>query len=198
MAVFQLFSWWLVTLPEPWRIAGFVAVGLLGLPLLVLGTVDGRRVTRTELGLSGKGSLVHALVLLPPTLAIVAVSFALKDNPGAYWDDFFNRSLTYPIWAFLQNLFVLAFVGLRIRVFVKNEVAAAVTIALFFGLLHVPNLPLTIATTVLGLAFAGLFRWRATLIVIAICHGVLGATAGKVWRWSLRVGALTADQHTPN
>jgi hypothetical protein len=31
--------------------------------------------------------------------------------------------------------------------------------------------------------------------VIAICHGVLGATAGKVWRWSLRVGVLAEKQH---
>lgn len=91
----------------------------------------------------------------------------------------------YPAWGLVQQFLVLSILvqdlGLATRLRSARSLVPLGGIA--FGLVHLPDLALAAATTVLGAAFVLVFlRWRC-LWPLALVHGWLGAL---FYRWVLQ------------
>ena len=81
----------------------------------------------------------------------------------------------YPVWGITQQTLVQGFLtrhldaaGLPVSAVVPVSAAA-------FGVVHVPNWPLTAATTAMGGAFAPLYLRDGAVVPLGVAHGVLGA-----------------------
>lgn len=82
-------------------------------------------------------------------------------------------ALLYPVWGMVQQLLVQAMVVRNLIRVLPLPVLVAVA-AVLFGLVHLPELPLAIATALLGAAFTLIFvRWR-NVWPLGVCHGLLG------------------------
>jgi len=82
-------------------------------------------------------------------------------------------ALLYPVWGLVQQLLVQAMVVRNLIRVLPLPVLVAVA-AVLFGLVHLPELPLAVATALLGGAFTLIFvRWR-NVWPLGICHGLLG------------------------
>src|SRR5262245_34887423 len=82
-------------------------------------------------------------------------------------------SVFYPIWGLVQQLIVQAMAVRNLARGLPRGVVAAFA-GLLFGAVHVPHLPLVVATGALGAVFALFYlRWR-NLWPLGICHGWLG------------------------
>lgn len=196
LALIELFSWWVVRFEKPWRIAFFITSGLVGLPI-VFGRIGGARMSREDWGVARAGLATHALILTPVTAAVIAFCFATTEGLDYKTGPFLKRAAIYPAWAYAQNLLVLGVLGARLRLLVSSYWLRSLILGLLFAALHVPNWKLTAATLVLGLGFSFLYHWRSTLIVIAVCHGLLGACADELLDWNLRTGIRTYAHKLP-
>ena len=91
----------------------------------------------------------------------------------------------YPLWGLLQQLLVQALVAgnlVRAPGFLARRGFVVLTCAVLFGLVHVPDLPLSVMTFAMGLLFTPIYlRWR-NLWPLGLWHGWLGAVA---YRWVL-------------
>lgn len=83
--------------------------------------------------------------------------------------------LLYPAWGLTQQLLVQGFVTRHLDE--AGLPAAAVTplSAATFGSVHIPNWPLTAATTAMGAVYAGLYQRHRNLWLLGVTHGALGA-----------------------
>lgn len=190
LALIELFSWWVVRFEKPWRLTFFALSGLAGLPI-VFGKVGGRRMSAEDWGVARDGLAAHGLILLPITAAVMGLCFAITEGLEARMGPFLKRAMLYPVWAYAQNLLVLGVLGARLRLLISSYWWRSLLLGLLFAALHVPNWKLTAATLVLGLGFSFLYHWRSTLIIIALCHGLLGACADELLDWNLRTGIRT-------
>lgn len=86
----------------------------------------------------------------------------------------------YPAWGLTQQALVQGFVTRHLAGAGLPAPAVAAVSAVTFGLVHVPNWPLTAATTAMGRAFAPLYLRDGNLWPLGVAHGVLGA-AFYVW-----------------
>ncbi len=86
----------------------------------------------------------------------------------------------YPAWGLTQQLLVQGFVTRHLDAAGLAAAAIVPVSAATFGSVHLPNLPLTAATTVLGGAFAGLYLRDANVWPLGVAHGALG-TLFYVW-----------------
>lgn len=132
----------------------------------------------------------------------------MVEGSTALWLHFLKRALLYPVWGLLQHILLLGLLYPRIEIIVKRRSLAVLLTGFLFGALHLPNWPITIATLLIGLVFAFLYSQRRTILVIALCHGILGAGVDEILDWNMRVGrrfqikqlkrqkALEAKMHT--
>ena len=81
----------------------------------------------------------------------------------------------YPAWGLTQQVLVQGFVTRHLAGAGLPALAVAPISAVTFGLVHVPNWPLTAATTALGATFAPLYLRDQTLWPLGVAHGALGA-----------------------
>lgn len=81
----------------------------------------------------------------------------------------------YPAWGFAQQTLVQGFVTRHLDAAGLPAVAVVPASAAAFGAVHVPNWPLTAATTALGGAFAGLYLRDRNVWPLGVAHGALGA-----------------------
>lgn len=114
-----------------------------------------------------------------PLLAATALANALDD------DRFATRALSpekfwqYPLWVLLQQLLLIHAIAPRLRLALRSEAAGAVAAGALFGLLHLPNFSLMLATFVAGGAWAWVgYRHRALMPLVS-SHIVLGLA----WLW---------------
>ena len=81
----------------------------------------------------------------------------------------------YPAWGLTQQMLVQGFLTRHLDAAGLPVLAVAPISAAAFGSVHVPNWPLTAATTALGGAFAPLYLRDGTLWPLGVAHGALGA-----------------------
>lgn len=85
----------------------------------------------------------------------------------------------YPPWAVLQQVLLMHAITPRLRLATRSDAAAALAAGAVFGLLHLPNLSLMLATFVVGTAWAWLGQKHRALLPLAASHVVLGLA----WLW---------------
>jgi CAAX prenyl protease-like protein len=79
----------------------------------------------------------------------------------------------YPLWGLVQQLLVQAMV-VRNLLSVLSRPLVVVIAAVLFGLVHVPDVYLALATALMGGLFTVVFiRWR-NVWALGVCHGLLG------------------------
>jgi hypothetical protein len=95
--------------------------------------------------------------------------------------------LRYPLWALLQQCILMRSIAPRARQVFGSAAGAALAAGALFGLLHLPNLSLMLATFAAGSAWVWLgYRHRA-LLPLAATHALLGLVLMTVApSWLLR------------
>jgi membrane protease YdiL (CAAX protease family) len=132
-------------------------------------------------------------LILPTAVAVVvilAVGWTLNQSLlSAPWR---NRFFLLPIWALLQQYVVNGFINRRAQLVFGKGAQSVVLVALIFGLLHLPNLPLALITFIAGLVWAATYQRHPNLLALALSHSLVSLTLalGVSSRWldSLRVG----------
>src|SRR5262249_19674259 len=82
-------------------------------------------------------------------------------------------ALLYPVWGLVQQLLVQAMVVRNLTPVLSLPLVVAIA-AVLFGLVHLPDMELALATALLGGIFTLIFtRWR-NVWALGICHGLLG------------------------
>ncbi len=81
----------------------------------------------------------------------------------------------YPAWGLTQQMLVQGYVTRHLADAGLPTLAVAPITAATFGSVHVPNWPLTAATTAMGGAFAPLYLRDGNLWPLGVAHGSLGA-----------------------
>ena len=132
-------------------------------------------------------------LILPTAIAVVVilvVGWTLNQSLlSAPWR---NRFFLLPIWALLQQYVVNGFINRRAQLALGTGTRSVVLVALIFGLLHLPNLPLALITFIAGLVWALAYQRYPNLLALALSHSILSLTlalgVSSKWLDSLRVG----------
>jgi membrane protease YdiL (CAAX protease family) len=88
--------------------------------------------------------------------------------------------LLYPLWGLVQQFLVQALVAanlVRVRGALGSRTAVVSVCAVLFGVVHLPDLALAVATFVLGVAFTVIYLRHRNLWPLGLYHGWLGAIA---------------------
>lgn len=130
-----------------------------------------------EIGLTGGdlGRSVRDVALLSAVAASGMAIYGAANGSLRIDPTLVPLLVLYPAWGITQQMLVQGFLtrhldaaGLPIAAVVPVSAAA-------FGSVHVPNWPLTAATTVMGGAFAPLYLRDRTVVPLGVAHGALGA-----------------------
>ena len=81
----------------------------------------------------------------------------------------------YPAWGLTQQTLVQGYLTRHLDAAGLPTLAVVPVSAAAFGAVHVPNWPLTAATTAMGGAFAPLYLRDQTVLPLGVAHGALGA-----------------------
>ena len=157
--------------PEHWqRILSPMALVLTLLLVLV------RSPSRDELGLGWRGFIASAWIL-PAAVALAAVSIFAAAKIGTlhalYKADFAHVS-GYVLWTIYQQFLLQDFVMDRLLGIVGRGTAGVIIAGVLFAAAHLPNLTLTAATLVWGIASCVLFRRYRNLWALGLAQGLLG------------------------
>jgi hypothetical protein len=134
------------------------------------------------------------LALIGTGVILASAGANALDNEGFEWrrieTDMFWR---YPLWALLQQWILMRAIAPRVGAMCQSRTAAALAVGALFGLLHLPNFGLMVATLAAGSAWAWLgFRHRA-LLPLAVSHVLLGLALFAVAPpWLLRSAEIGA------
>ena len=79
----------------------------------------------------------------------------------------------YTVWGFSQQYALQSFVHRRLRESPKLSRLAPLLAALCFGLVHLPNPILVVATTVMGYMWCRLYQREPNLFTLAVSHALL-------------------------
>lgn len=146
---------------------------VLAITLLV---VLSRRKTADELGVGRRG-FTESIWILPAALALAALSFFVAAKIGTlhplYKADFTHIS-GYVVWTIYQQFLLQDYFMDRLLRLLPNEAAAVILAGTLFALAHLPNLTLTAATLVWGIASCALFRRYRNLWALGLAQGLLG------------------------
>jgi hypothetical protein len=144
--------------------------------LLTLTVVLARGQTRDELGLGWRG-FIPSLWILPAAIALSAVSVFVAAKIGTlhplYKADFAHIS-GYVLWTIYQQFLLQDYFMDRLLRLVANKSAAVSLAGTLFAAAHLPNLVLTAATVVWGIASCALFRRYRNLWALGLAQGLLG------------------------
>ena len=149
----------------------FGPVALLAPLMLVLL----RRPGLSELGLGWK-SILPSLWILPAAV-LLSVAGILAAEKLATFHALYQADLAhvggYVLWTLYQQFLLQDYFMPRLSRMLTGDAAIGVT-SVLFAVAHLPNLPLTIATLVWGLASCALFRRYRSLYVLGLAQGLLG------------------------
>ena len=169
-------------------ILGFVAIiTILWLPtrqqlifgpivlLTPLALVLQRRPSLYQLGFSLRGFL-SSLWILAAAVALAIGGVSLARFAGTY-HPLYNADLfhvgSYVLWTLYQQFLLQDYFMPRLlRIFASDT--AVVLAGGLFAIAHLPNIPLTIATLLWGVASCALFRRYRSLYVLGLAQGLLG------------------------
>jgi membrane protease YdiL (CAAX protease family) len=144
--------------------------------LLTLGIVLARGKNLNDLGLGSRG-FVPSLWILPAAVALAAVSIFIAAEIGAlhplYKGDLKHIS-GYVLWTIYQQFLLQDYFMDRLLRLTSNEARAITLAGTLFALAHLPNLVLTAATLVWGIASCVLFRRYRNIWALGLAQGLLG------------------------
>ena len=126
-------------------------------------------------------NLLQALgLLLPPMLAASALLIVtgwfvgglstgrLRTGWPLLW-----RFMSLFVWGAMQQYALQAFINRRAQIIWGRGGRSILVVAAIFGLLHLPNLPLTLATLAAGLLWAAVYQRTPNLIALALSHSLM-------------------------
>ena len=126
-------------------------------------------------GLSTQGlrqSAIAASVILVVGIGI-CLAIGLSRGTVRFVPQMVILALLYPIWGLVQQLLVQAMVVRNLNPVLSLPLVVAIA-AVLFGLVHLPDTELALATALLGGIFTVMYvRWR-NVWALGICHGLLG------------------------
>lgn len=82
----------------------------------------------------------------------------------------------YTVWGFSQQYALQSYVHRRLRQTPQLSRSAPMIAALCFGLVHLPNPVLVVATTLMGYLWCRLYQREPNLFTLAISHALLATT----------------------
>lgn len=135
-----------------------------------------------DLGLTGEnlGRSIRDTALLSAGAVVAMGAYGAANGSLRVEPSLVPLLLLYPAWGLTQQLLVQGFVTRHLDTAGLPAVAVVPMSAATFGSVHLPNLPLTAATTTLGGAFAGLYLRDGNVWPLGVAHGALG-TLFYVW-----------------
>ena len=154
-AIFMIAAaiWILIaTLTSP-RSASELGVGRIGLRKSVWIAVSGALLAAAILGAGAIEGTLHTFPWLPRPLL---------------------HSGVYAVWALVQQFITLSFFFIRFERLLASGTKAVVTTALLFSAVHLPNWVLLVATAMMGLVFAEIFRRYRNIYWLGVAHALLG------------------------
>jgi membrane protease YdiL (CAAX protease family) len=83
------------------------------------------------------------------------------------------RFLLLPVWGFVQQYVMQGFINRRAQLVWGRGWPSVLLVGLIFGLLHLPNLWLTIATFLGGAILAYIYQRVPNLLALALAHGLV-------------------------
>jgi membrane protease YdiL (CAAX protease family) len=141
-----------------------------------LAVVLAREKNRDELGV-GKRGFVRLLWILPAAVALAALSVFIAAKVGTlhplYKGDLKHIG-GYVLWTIYQQFLLQDYFMDRQLRLVKNESVAVTLAGTLFAAAHLPNLVLTAATLIWGIASCALFRRYHNLWALGLAQGLLG------------------------
>lgn len=120
------------------------------------------------------GGLRAFVIASIAVLGLIAAANALDGDGFGARPLTVDKAWRYPLWAVVQQWILLNAIGPRTRRALGSDFAGAIAAGSVFGLLHLPNFALMVATCLAGSAWAWLgYRHRA-LLPLAATHAVTG------------------------
>jgi len=154
-AIFMIAAaiWILIaTLTSP-RSASELGVGRIGLRKSVWIAVSGALLAAAILGAGAIEGTLHTFPWLPRPLL---------------------HSGVYAVWALVQQFITLSFFFIRFERLLASGTKAVLATAFLFSAVHLPNLVLLVATAMMGLVFAEIFRRYRNIYWLGVAHALLG------------------------
>jgi membrane protease YdiL (CAAX protease family) len=143
---------------------------------LTLGIILLRRPSRDDLGLGWRG-LIASLWILPAAVGLAGVSIVAAAKLGTlhplYHADF-SHVAGYILWTIYQQVLLQDYFMPRLLHLVPNELDAICLTGVLFAAAHLPNLVLTTATLIWGVASTAAFRRYRNLWMLGLAQGLLG------------------------
>jgi hypothetical protein len=160
---------------SPIALVGTLAVVLLGRSK-PNPAKDGQHPGAEELGLSLRG-LIPSLWILPAACALTIVSVVIAKKIGTlhplYKGDF-KHIAGYVLWTCYQQFLLQDYFMPRLLRLLPGEASAVTLAGVLFALAHLPNLALTAATLLWGVASCALFRSYRNIYALGLAQGLLG------------------------
>jgi membrane protease YdiL (CAAX protease family) len=118
-----------------------------------------------------------SLWILPAAVALTALSLFVAAKLGSlhplYKADFAHIS-GYVLWTIYQQFLLQDYFMDRLLRLLSNESAALTLAGVLFAAAHLPNLVLTAATLIWGIASCALFRRYRNVWALGLAQGLLG------------------------
>jgi len=137
-----------------------------------------------------------ATPMLLASVALLVIGYRTRSLgfPFNSMSIFQTRNLIWLFWwGLLQQYALQAIVNRQAQTLWGKGARSIIAVALMFALLHLPNLPLVLATFAGGLVWAYTYQKAPNLIALALSHCIM--TLALIWAFSthllhnLRVGA---------
>jgi hypothetical protein len=160
-----------------------------------------RAETLRDLGFRFDNFLRAGLLLLGPMFVLALTCVAVTWGMGQRIDLFrwhANRPLLVQLflgfaWGFIQQYMLQSFVNRRMQLILPNGMMSVVLVGMIFGVLHLPNVWLTVATFVGGTIWAAVYQRAPNIFALAISHSIttwiLVSTLPPSILHELRIGA---------
>jgi len=134
------------------------------------------------------------LLIIPTLLAvilIVVVAWLSRRNQFSL-APLRPRFVGLFFWALFQQYALQAFINRRAQVVFGKGTKSIVLVGLVFGLLHLPNPPLSALTLIGGVVWAAIYQRRPNLYALALSHAIVSLTLALCLTqdlvYNLRVG----------
>lgn len=183
-----LAAWEIASVTSSFMIAAWLILPFIGndkviwaIPIamafaLMLASHRARAETAREIGWRTDNFFEAVRLLVPPVLGVLVVIFVAGWMLGSLrfeGSQFRPRFLWLPLWGLMQQYVMQGFINRRAQIICGRGWQSALLVALIFGLLHLPNLWLTLATFTGGLILAHVYQRVPNLPALALAHGLV-------------------------